>query len=69
MSEQDCIIICLDVGPSMSVAPPTGGDTYLEMAVRVANQIVQQKVRTFSIVTLHKHLSASDPFTLLRLCS
>ena len=48
LTMQDCIIICIDVGPSMSVAPPTGGDTYLEMAVRVANQIVQQKVLTFT---------------------
>jgi len=39
------VIVCLDVGPSMDLAPPTGGHTYLEMAVRVANQIVQQKAR------------------------
>ena len=42
---QDYIILCLDVGPSMDIAPPSGGDTHLEMALRVANQIVQQKVR------------------------
>ena len=28
----------------MDIAPPSGGETSLEMAVRVANQIVQQKV-------------------------
>lgn len=41
---QDYIVLCLDVGPSMNIAPPSGGDTHLEMALRVANQIVQQKV-------------------------
>ena len=41
---QDYIVLCLDVGPSMDIAPPSGGDTHLEMALRVANQIVQQKV-------------------------
>lgn len=34
----------MDVGPSMDIAPPSGGETSLEMAIRVANQIVQQKV-------------------------
>ena len=28
----------------MDIAPPSGGETSLEMAIRVANQIVQQKV-------------------------
>ena len=41
---QDYIVLCLDVGPSMNIAPPSGGDTHLEMALRVANQIIQQKV-------------------------
>ncbi len=40
---QDCVIVCVDVGYSMSFAPPSGGNTYLEMAVKVANQIIQQK--------------------------
>ena len=43
---QDYIVLCLDVGPSMDIAPPSGGETHLEMAVRVANQIIQQKVRS-----------------------
>ena len=43
-THQDYIILCLDVGPSMDIAPPSGGDTRLEMALRVAIQIVQQKV-------------------------
>ena len=41
---QDYIVLCLDVGPSMNIAPPSGGDTHFEMALRVANQIIQQKV-------------------------
>ena len=41
---QDYIVLCMDVGPSMDIAPPSGGETSLEMAIRVANQIVQQKV-------------------------
>ncbi|XP_064382719.1 X-ray repair cross-complementing protein 5-like [Halichondria panicea] len=41
---QDCVIVCVDVGYSMSFAPPSGGNTYLEMAVKVANQIIQQKM-------------------------
>lgn len=41
---QDYIVLCMDVGPSMDIAPPSGGETSLEMAIQVANQIVQQKV-------------------------
>ena len=28
----------------MNISPPVGGDTHLEMAVKIINQIVQQKV-------------------------
>ena len=28
----------------MDIAPPSGGDTHLETAVKIANQIVVQKV-------------------------
>ena len=45
---QDYIVLCIDVGPSMDIAPPSGGETNLEMAIRVANQIVQQKVLSTS---------------------
>ena len=44
-TSQEYIILCLDVGPSMDFAPLGEGDTHLEMALRVASQIVQQKVR------------------------
>lgn len=44
---QDYIVLCMDVGPSMDIAPPSGGETSLEMAIKVANQIVQQKVRGY----------------------
>ena len=50
-THQDYIILCLDVGPSMDIAPPSGGDTHLEMALRVAVQIVQQKVSVDYIIT------------------
>ncbi len=46
---QDYIILCLDVGSSMDIAPPTGTDTHLEMALRVAKQIVQQKVSQYRL--------------------
>ena len=48
---QDYIVLCVDVGPYMDIAPPSGGDTHLEMAIQVANQIVQQKVGASIIVT------------------
>ena len=51
-THQDYIILCLDVGPSMDIAPPSGGDTHLEMALRVAVQIVQQKVGVEGSYTL-----------------
>ncbi|KAL5493773.1 hypothetical protein EMCRGX_G014997 [Ephydatia muelleri] len=41
---KDYIVLCLDVGPSMNISPPVGGDTHLEMAVKIINQIVQQKM-------------------------
>lgn len=37
-------MLVIDVGPPMDDAPPTGGDTPLECSLRVANQIVFQKV-------------------------
>lgn len=38
------VVLCLDVGPSMSLTPLDGGETSLEKALRVARQITQQKV-------------------------
>ena len=36
--------MCIDVGPMMSMAPPSGGDTPLDMSLKIAGQIVAQKV-------------------------
>ncbi len=46
MAVQDVIVLCLDVGPSMSLSSLDGGDTALEKSIRVAKQITQQKVWT-----------------------
>lgn len=35
----------MDVGPSMSLIPPGGESCHLAMALKIVNQIVQQKVR------------------------
>ena len=40
-------MLCLDVGPSMSFDPPSGESCPLVTALKVANQIVQQKVHTW----------------------
>ena len=34
----------IDVGPMMDIAPPMGGETPLESSLRIASQIVTQKV-------------------------
>ncbi len=37
-------MLVIDVGPMMDVAPPTGDDTPLESSLKIASQIVTQKV-------------------------
>ena len=56
-------MLCVDVGPSMSIPPPAGGDTHLEMAIKIANQIVQQKVGRHAC--LHADLVPSNKALLL----
>ena len=52
-------MLCLDVGPSMNISPPAGGETRLEMAIKIINQIVQQKVRvlTYRVGLNNKRIS------------
>lgn len=42
------IVLCLDVSPSMNFDPLNGGDTALEMSLKVARQLVQKRVRMVS---------------------
>ena len=42
---QDCIILCVDVGPSMNLIPPAAESCHLAVALKIVHQIVQQKVR------------------------
>ena len=51
-------MLCLDVGPSMSLTPLDGGETALEKSIRVARQIIQQKVKGSSSPNL---VSCSRP--------
>lgn len=57
----------MDVGPIMDVAPPTGDqDTPLETSLRIAGQIVAQKVGTsaqlnHSAVMIYLYLSKARP--------
>ena len=51
---KDLLVLVIDVGPMMDVAPPTGGDTPLESSMRIASQIVTQKVQCGSNLRL-KH--------------
>ena len=44
------MILCIDVGPLMGITPPTGEDTPLEMSLRIASQIVAQKVLMYTHV-------------------
>ena len=44
------MILCIDVGPAMDVAPPTGDqETPLEASLRIAERIVTQKVVGFTL--------------------
>ena len=49
-------MLVIDVGPMMDIAPPTGGDTALEDSLRIANQIVLQKVSFISGCGLYMHI-------------
>lgn len=46
-------MLCLDVGPSMSLSPLDGGETALEKSIRVARQITQQKVPVHCVPVDH----------------
>ena len=41
---KDLLVLVIDVGPMMDVAPPLGGETPIELSLRIACQIVAQKV-------------------------
>lgn len=43
-SPKDLVMLVIDVGPMMDVAPPTGSDTPLEASLKIASQIVTQKL-------------------------
>ena len=44
----------------MNIAPPSGGDTHLEMALRVANQIVKQKVHMYINIYAPPNITPSN---------
>ena len=48
-------MLCLDVGVSMNIAPPDGGETHLEAALAVAKQIIQQKVNLCVVYFTYTH--------------
>lgn len=59
-------MLVIDVGPMMDIAPPTGGDTALEDSLRIANQIVLQKVSFYKWVWLiYTHISILSSYLLV----
>ena len=53
---QDYVVMCIDVGPMMTMTPPSRGDTPLDLSLKIAGQIVAQKACVNYTAELHANV-------------